>query len=222
MSSRMAPRCLLACAFAGVAAAAVCSTVNVSNVDPRFTASGDQVRAQDGNILNVKINGSFAMVGMLYGLCQYQGCTNESFGACGFGPGEIAVCEAVLLAARGGIKAVFKTVAPPPPHPDLSADLGNTGWSDPIEILPASMRPTGIYFRPHLLFNPATRLFVLWVRWLPVDGPSLSDDPDLYLVATSPSITAPFTVVTVNATMYYNNSADDNLFADEDGSAYSE
>ena len=83
------------------------------------------------------------------------------------------------------------------------------------------MRPSGIYFRPHLLFNPATRRFVLWVRWLPVDGPSLSDDPTLYLVATSPAITEPFTVVTVNATMYYNNSADDNLFADEDGSAYS-
>jgi hypothetical protein len=169
-------------------------TTIVDNSQPRYTVSGEQVRAQDGNILNVKINGSFAMIGMLYGLCQYDGCKNESFGACGFGPGQIAVY--------------------------LSADLGNVNWSEPLEILPASQRPTGIYFRPHMLFNAATQQFVLWVRWLPVEGPSLSDDPTLYLVATSPSLTAPFSVVTINATTAYNNSADDNLFADTDGTAY--
>lgn len=80
----------------------------------------------------------------------------------------------------------------------------------------------GIYFRPHVLYNNATGLYVLWVRWLPCVGPNLSDDPTLYLVATSPSLVTPFTVVTINATMYYQNSADDNLFADADGSAYSE
>jgi hypothetical protein len=169
-------------------------TTEISNIVPRMTLSGDQVRAQDGNILNVKVNGSFAMIGMLYGLCQYDGCKNSSLGACGFGPGRIAIY--------------------------LSNDFGNTNWSDPVEILPASQRPVGIYFRPHMLFNPATRQFVLWVRWLPSLGPNLSDDPDLYLVATSPSLTTPFTIITVNVTMYWSNSADDNLFADEDGTAY--
>ena len=186
----------LAVAAAPVAAVDACATVTVSNTDPRFTVSDTQVRAQDGNMLNVKVNGSFALVAMLYGLCPYAGCKNESFGACGFGPGTIAVY--------------------------LSPDLGNANWSEPIEILPASARPSGIYFRPHLLYNAATRLFVLWVRWLPVLGPNLGDDPDLYLVATSPSLETPFSIVTINATMFYANSADDNLFADEDGTAYSE
>ena len=92
----MAPfRSLITAAFASVASSTACNTVNVSNTEPRFTTSNEQVRAQDGNILNVKINGSFAVVGMLYGLCLYQGCSNESFGACGFGPGVIAVCKLV-------------------------------------------------------------------------------------------------------------------------------
>jgi len=81
--------------------------VTVDNTAPRFTQSGVQVRAQDGNIINSKVNGSYALVGIQYGLCPYQvslrvkrshvlynnatglasaqGCKNESYGACGFG-----------------------------------------------------------------------------------------------------------------------------------------
>lgn len=60
----------------------------------------------------------------------------------------------------------------------------------------------------------------MWVRYLPNVGPTLLDDPTLYMVASSSSLSSPFTVKNANVSMYWSNSADDNLFVDEDGTGY--
>jgi len=61
------------------------TSVSVSNIHSRLTERGNVVGAQDGNIINKKWNHEFALVGIAYGDCVYQGCENTTFGACGFG-----------------------------------------------------------------------------------------------------------------------------------------
>ena len=171
-------------------------TITTSNTALRRTASGATVFAQDGNLANALTpDGQFILLGMSYGLCPYVGCANETMGACGFGPGRFLIYT--------------------------SPTLGDGSWAEPLEILPASDRPgNAIYFRPHLIFNPATQMWVLWVRWLPYSSPSLANDTTLYLVAASRSFAGPFEVVNRNVSMYWPNSADDNLFVSAAGDAY--
>jgi len=52
----------------------------------------------------------------------------------------------------------------------MSSDLSTSYWNDAVEILPASIRPKGIYSRPKILYHEPARVFVLWVRWTPPDG----------------------------------------------------
>jgi beta-xylosidase len=68
--------------------------------------------------------------------------------------------------------------------------------------------------------RPAHQAYVLWFRWLNATGPSLSDDATLYLTATAPAVDGPYTLANVNVPMFWNNSADDNLFVDDDGTGY--
>jgi hypothetical protein len=169
-------------------------SVTTSNTALRRTASGARVVTQDGNLANAKYNASFVLFGMSYGDCVFEACANTSAGACGF----------------NGRASRFLAY--------LSPSLADGSWSDPIELLPAAARPAAfdgaIFFRPHLVFNPNTRNWVLWVRWLPPDGPSLSDDPTYYFSASSPSLDEPFIVNQTIVPMFFNNSADDNLFVD--------
>eukprot|EP01063_Lacrimia_lanifica_P026608 TRINITY_DN3612_c0_g3_i1.p1 TRINITY_DN3612_c0_g3~~TRINITY_DN3612_c0_g3_i1.p1 ORF type:complete len:351 (+),score=101.00 TRINITY_DN3612_c0_g3_i1:72-1124(+) len=176
------------------AAVAVAEGGTVSNVALRRTRAGSVVVAQDANVANELHNGEFVYVGMSYGECVYKACQNQSFGACGFGNGRFLVWT--------------------------SPTLADGSWSEPIEILPADVRPAGIYFRPHLIYNKATQRWVLWVRYLPPLAPTLGQEPTGYIVATSPSLSEPFEIVNHNVTMHYANSADDNLFVDDDGTAY--
>ena len=159
--------------------------ITVYNTALRRCASGTVVLAQDGNLANaLDESGAFVLMGMSYGLCPFTACQNETLGACGFGAGRFLVYT--------------------------SPSLADGSWSDPVEVLPATERPTNaIYFRPHLIYNPATSMWVLWVRWLPYVSPSLAKDSTLYLVAAAPSPRGPFTVVNRNVTMFWPNSADD-------------
>lgn len=189
-------RCLLVSA-AAAAATAAWRTVPVSNVALRTRADGGGVVGpQDGNLVSVPASegGGFGLVGMSYGLCLFDACANQSYGACGFGPGAVRLWR--------------------------SPSLAQASWSAPVELLPAALRPPGIYFRPHLIYNAATATWVLWVRWLGVAGPSLSDDNTTYLTATAPAVGGPYAVAVANVSMFWPNSADDNLFVDDDGAAY--
>lgn len=184
------------CAAALLMASTLAANVTISNTRLRRTRLGSVVGAQDGNLANAKHDGQFVLVGMSYGDCVYTACSNETLGACGFGPGRILVWT--------------------------SATLADGTWSEPWEILPASDRPSNsIYFRPHAVFNPSSKKWVLWVRYETVRGPHLSDDPTGYLSAVADSLEGPFVVAHANVTMHFANSADDNLFVDDtDGRGY--
>ena len=175
--------------------------VTTSNIALRRTTSGSRVVAQDGNIANVKENGSFVLMGMSYGDCVFDACANTSAGACGF----------------DGPHSRFLIWTSP--------SLGDGSWSEPREVLPFAERPAitagAIFFRPHLVYNVKSNEWVFWVRWLPPLSPSLSGDPTLYLSASSSTLDGPFIVRNANVSMFYPNSADDNLFVDPlDGSGY--
>lgn len=62
------------------------------------------------------------------------------------------------------------------------------------ELLGAALtpgdRPPGIEFRPHVVYNPGTALFVMWFENRPSAIVSKG-----YTIATSPSPEGPFTVV---------------------------
>lgn len=170
--------------------------VNISNIKPIMDTRGNIVSLSDGNI--IKHKEEYLWFGLQYGDCQPQGCKNETVGACGFGLNHTLVVYA-------------------------SPDLSSGSWSlRGKNILPKQPNlPNGIYFRPSVLFNIHTKLFVLWLRWLQVRGTTLHDDPTNYLVATSPNMEGPFTVVNKNVSVAHGpNAADFQLFLDNDNIAY--
>ena len=73
-------------------------------------------------------------------------------------------------------------------------------------------RPPGVEFRPCVVFNPKTQLFVMWYEDRPEHG---------YAVATSTMPGGPFTTKFVNVSMPGTGKIGDfNIFLDNDGSAY--
>ncbi len=77
-------------------------------------------------------------------------------------------------------------------------------------------QPTGVYYRPHVIYNAKTRKYVLWYNWYPQlwdgqFGVAVSDRPE-----------GPFRIVNDNVQMA--NSAigvgDFGLFVDDDGAGY--
>jgi hypothetical protein len=70
------------------------------------------------------------------------------------------------------------------------------------DAFPTSVRPYGIYFRPKVVFNAATGLYVLWINHLPDAATPLSAYGDAaYVVATSESASGPFTIVNERASL---------------------
>jgi hypothetical protein len=170
--------------------------VVVSNVAPRYTATGGLVGAQDGNLVSIPDaqGGGFALLGINYGNCAFQACKNTTEGSCGFGPSVVSLWR--------------------------SSTLAQSDWGEPVELLPLPQRPSATTFRPHLIWCPATRKWVLWLRWLYGNGP-ISSQNTTYLTATADAVEGPYAVANANLTMFWPNSADYNLFYDSgDGAAY--
>jgi Glycosyl hydrolases family 43 len=74
--------------------------------------------------------------------------------------------------------------------------------------------PTGVYYRPYVVFNPKTKKYVLWYNWYPKlwtgqDGVAISDTP-----------AGPFTIVTGKANLQGTCPGDGSLFVDNDGTGY--
>jgi hypothetical protein len=93
-----------------------------------------------------------------------------------------------------------------------SADLVH--WRFEGEILESP--PDGVYFRPYVVFNPATRKYVLWYNWYPrlwdgQVGAAVSDTP-----------VGPFTIVNpqVKLSQAEYRPGDGSLFVDDDGTGY--
>lgn len=87
-------------------------------------------------------------------------------------------------------------------------------WNYMGEALPLGARHIGIEFRPHVVFNKATNLFVMWYedRWHGQSG---------YGVATSSTPEGPFKTISDTVHMTTKDKIGDfDIFVDEDGNAY--
>ena len=151
--------------------------VTISNVQPRRDASGGLMDLHDGVILSV--NGTFFYWGMAYGLCNVtkSGCDGLWYPPhCGYRTNHNL--------------SLYSS-------PDLMT------WTYILDALPMPLRPTAVYYRPQVVFNPRTRLFVLWINlvnlWPGTEDPNYGNST--YLVGTTASPYLPFAVVGPAATL---------------------
>eukprot|EP00041_Stephanoeca_diplocostata_P022716 m.544359 g.544359 ORF g.544359 m.544359 type:complete len:300 (+) comp22138_c0_seq19:62-961(+) len=122
-----------------------------------------------------------------------------------------------------------------PPHPYLPGCGDHNNGSDPYGLyhtfqaykttdfttfenlgvaLTLDARLPGIVFRPSVIYNPATKLFVMWFE-------DRGSDLHGYAVATSPNPGGPFNTTHYNVDMPGRGKIGDfNLLVDDDGSAY--
>jgi len=91
-----------------------------------------------------------------------------------------------------------------------SPDLGQ--WT--LEGTLLQDPPTGIYYRPYVVFNPNTRKYVLWYNWYPKNWEGQTG------VAVSTTPVGPFTIVNSNVALSHPHAGDGSLFVDDDGTGY--
>ena len=172
--------------------------VTLSNVEPIRDVEGSILAGADGNTARWA-DGLYWLYALDYGACAEQLpnlCANQTKGACGF-----SLNHSVMVYSS----------------PDLSSGSWTLRGAD---VLPVARRPAGLYFRPKVVFNARTRRYVMWIRWLDMRGPRLSDDPTFYLVASSAVPAGPFAVLNANASTRFASPADESLMVDDDGAAY--
>lgn len=132
-----------------------------------------------------------------YGNCKEpagaSGCAGAALGACGFQTNHnVTVFTSPDLATW--------TAHSPPAFQCSQSGLGEV-----------------ILFCPKLVWNAATRKYVLWFNW--IAGADFS--ASYYAVATADSFLGPFTVVVPKVTtLAYSNTGDFSLFVDADGAGY--
>lgn len=87
-------------------------------------------------------------------------------------------------------------------------------WNPEGRLLPN--QPTGVYYRPHVIYNKKNDNYVLWYNWYP----KLWDGQ--FGVAVSDSPTGPFKIINDNVTMVNSDIGlgDFGLFVDDDLQAY--
>lgn len=170
--------------------------VTISNILPRLDIYGKPMDIHDGNIIQYEKGGLYYFYGIGYGDCHVPfdfGCAGEFLiSDCGF---------------RTNHSINLYT----------SPDLQN--WTFIRDILPTNGdRPNGIYYRPKVVFNSNTQLYVLWVNLVERNG--FDGAPNFlnasYVVATSETPDGLFTVVQKKVpSIQYGNPGDFALFVEE-------
>lgn len=156
--------------LATLAAAAGGDAITISNVVERRDVDGKLMDIHDGNVLF--IDGVYNFFGMGYGGCKMsegiippRDCPGiyESFGGCGFQTNHSI---------------------------NLYTSKNLMDWTFIANILPTFQRPDGIYFRPKVIYNALTNLYVLWINYLPPATSPLAAYPKatfLRFVSKTPS-----------------------------------
>ena len=203
----MAPvwrRLLAAAALALAPCGAAARSVSLSNVALPLDSGGNAVLTGEATVLRhdalwyVYLNN--------WGSCAGVDCCGSPSGcaSCCFNPPSERYPDACVYTANHSV-VVYST-------PDFVA------WEFLGVALPLAARRPGIEFRPQVVFNAATQLFVMWYedRWS-----SGGSNPG-YAIATSPTPQGPFTTVadTVRMAPGGGRIGDYDVFVDEDGVAY--
>eukprot|EP00931_Biecheleriopsis_adriatica_P073094 TRINITY_DN47450_c0_g1_i1.p1 TRINITY_DN47450_c0_g1~~TRINITY_DN47450_c0_g1_i1.p1 ORF type:complete len:386 (+),score=33.55 TRINITY_DN47450_c0_g1_i1:85-1158(+) len=163
-------------------------------------------------------------------ILQYNGAYYLYFNNWGTCPG-INCCDS----KAGCASCCFDS----PPHPYSTGCESHTNGSDPYGqyhtvqayrttdfetfenlgmALPLSARRPGIMFRPHVVFNAKTSLFVMWY-----EDRSSNARGSGYSVATSSTPGGPFQTIETSVPMRgfgFGSIGDYDIFVDDDGSAY--
>ena len=163
-------RFLLVCLLASLCALSRGISV-ISNTLPRRDASGALMDLHDGAIHH--INGTYYYWGMQYGLCNI---TKSG-------------CDGLWYPPHCGYRTNHNV--------SLYSSPDLVTWNFVLDALPMESRPLRVYYRPQVVFNPRTNLYVLWINmvnfWPGTQDPNYGDAT--YLVATTPSPHLPFSVV---------------------------
>jgi hypothetical protein len=134
------------------------AAVTIDNSAPRRDQHGNILNAHDGHIITV--NGTFWLFGTSYTHCLMTDAT-ACLGTCGMGGGKCAypISPGVVPnhPACGWTNNDFAAYS--------STDLVNWRLENP-SVLPADLRPNGIYFRPKVMWNEKTAKFVLWMNYV--------------------------------------------------------
>jgi hypothetical protein len=181
-------------------------TVSISNTEQRRDTHGVLMDAHDGNVVQFESGGLYFMYAMEYGNYSEgkKGCDQHGAGGIGDGAGFRSDHNVSVWTS-----------------PDLSA------WSlKTREGLAIVERPLGIYFRPKVVYNARTKLYVMWVNYMDYPAPY---HRGWYLSATSKSPLGPFSIANPNITMTQKHGGsvqdggifcDFDLMVDDDGQAY--
>ncbi|CAF1474852.1 unnamed protein product [Adineta ricciae] len=172
------------------------TSVVISNVLPRVDINGKPMDIHDGNIIQYDKDGLYYYYGIGYGDCHPP----LDFG-----------CAGLYLMSDCGFRTNHTV------NLYTSSDLYR--WTFVRDIFPTSGgRPRGIYYRPKVIYNRYTQLYVLWINRVVRNGPFQSPNflNASYVVATSKTPDGVFTVVQEKVqTLQYDNPGDFAVFVDD-------
>lgn len=165
--------------------------VVVNNSSPMLTTSGAIMDCADSTYTYIASESRWIAVCVSYGSCQAPvplGCTQMP-DLCGFRFDHNV--------------SIFS-----------SPDLSSGSWQFERLAFSHTERPYGILYRPHVVYNAATNLWVLWANIL--DRGVFQG----YFAATAKEITGPYSVVVPAVNVSRANCGDFDLFVDNDGAGY--
>jgi hypothetical protein len=175
-----------------VVAVAGGTSVTIDNLVPRLDTSGKIMDAHDGSIQ--RFGGFYYMHAVSYGLCEEPanlGC-DQTTDHCGFRlDHNISIWR--------------------------SRTLQSGSWEYRGLAIAPSQRPAGVLYRPHVVFNPTTAMYVLWWNYVLPSGGYAG-----YAAATSASPDGPFVLQNALVNITRGPGAGDyDLFVDAaDGTGY--
>eukprot|EP01113_Clastostelium_recurvatum_P021767 TRINITY_DN2582_c0_g1_i6.p1 TRINITY_DN2582_c0_g1~~TRINITY_DN2582_c0_g1_i6.p1 ORF type:complete len:391 (-),score=89.02 TRINITY_DN2582_c0_g1_i6:82-1254(-) len=163
----------------------------IDNRTPRLDDHGNIMDAHDGSIQ--KIGNLYYMHAMQYGLCEEppnMGCDGAGMPSkCGFQMDHnISIWS--------------------------SPSLASGSWTYVGDSISVADRPAGVVFRPHLVYNPTTKMYVLfwnYMRW---------GEQSLYAVAASFSPAGPFKLMNPALNVTRGGGGDFDVLVNDDGKGY--
>jgi len=177
--------------------------VQFDNTKPMLDVNGEQVDAHDGMIVQfLPPYGLYYRYAIEYGLYTEVGHLRENGGGC---LNHCTTC--------GGFRFDHNVSV------WTSPSLESGTWTLVTrEALPFKDRPLATYYRPKVVYNEVTKLYVLWINY----APGGYGNAGRYLSATSSTPEGPFSIAIENIVLdpWVGNHGDLDLFRDIDGSAY--
>jgi len=169
--------------------------VTIDNMKPRLDVHGNIMDAHDGSIQQFEKGGLYYYHAMQYGLCElppkYPCDAQDLPGHCGFqNDHNISIWSSPTMASGT--------------------------WTYVGNSIDVSQRPAGIVWRPHLVYNPNTKLYVLFWNWVV----GTHGYPGFIAVAIAATPGGPFKMANDKLNLTRGASGDFAIFVDDDGKGY--